>query len=43
VGAVGSCFAIAFGWALPVFMLIWFSRSKIRSEVRGWAATGGER
>jgi len=24
------------GWALPIFLLIWFSRSKIKSEVAEW-------
>lgn len=32
-------FTIIWGWILPVFTLIWFSRSKIRSEVVSW---GGE-
>ncbi len=28
---------ILWGWALPVFLLIWFSRSKIKAEVARWA------
>ncbi|MCH8152385.1 MAG: hypothetical protein IH830_08445 [Planctomycetes bacterium] len=28
---------ILWGWALPVFLLIWFSRGKIKAEVAGWA------
>lgn len=28
---------ILWGWALPVFLLIWFARSKIKAEVAGWA------
>lgn len=27
---------ILFGWSLPVFLLIWFRRPKIRSEIAGW-------
>ncbi len=27
---------ILWGWALPVFLLSWFSRSKVNSEVAGW-------
>ena len=38
IGAFGACFGIVWGWALPIFMLIWFSRSAIRSEVRAWTA-----
>lgn len=35
-GAFGMLFGIVWGWALPVFMLVWFSRQKIRTEVSGW-------
>jgi len=36
--AVGqSLFAIAWGWALPIFLLIWFARRRIKDEVRGWS------
>ncbi len=31
-------FNLLWGWALPVFMLIWFSRRKIKDEVVGWGA-----
>ena len=34
---IGMCFGLVFGLALPVFMLIWFSRAKIKAEVAGWA------
>ena len=41
--AFGSIVAMIFlglnavwGWALPVFMLIWFSRSKIKAETAQW-------
>ncbi|MCH8253382.1 MAG: hypothetical protein IID36_13120 [Planctomycetes bacterium] len=41
--AFGSVFTMIFlglnavwGWALPVFMLIWFSRSKIKAETAQW-------
>ena len=41
---VGLAFSVLWGWTLPVFMLIWFSRERIRNEVAGWgkdrSATG---
>ena len=30
-------FGLAWGWALPVFLLIWLSRGKINKEVAGWS------
>ena len=36
VGPVILVFAIVWGWALPVFMLIWFSRRKIKDEIAQW-------
>jgi len=33
---VGSCGGLLFGWAFPIFLLIWFSRSKIKAEVAEW-------
>lgn len=36
--AIGTtALALLWGWALPVFMLIWFSRRQIRNEVASWA------
>ena len=29
-------FGIIWGWALPVFLLVWFNRRKIRTEVAQW-------
>ena len=29
-------FGLAWGWALPVFLLIWLSRGKIKNDVAGW-------
>jgi uncharacterized membrane protein SirB2 len=29
-------FALAWGWALPLFVLIWLGRAKIREEVSTW-------
>ncbi len=29
-------FGLAWGWAFPVFLLIWLSRGKIKNEVAGW-------
>lgn len=34
--AGGMCFGIVWGWALPIFVLIWFSRSRIKAEVATW-------
>ncbi len=28
---------LIWGWALPVFLLVWFSRKNVRAEVAGWA------
>ncbi len=36
-GVFAIVVGILWGWALPVFLLIWFSRSKIKAEVAGWA------
>lgn len=33
---LGVCFELVWGMALPVFMLIWFSRSRIKEEIKGW-------
>jgi len=32
----GTVFSLLFGWALPVFFLIWFARQAIKDEVAGW-------
>jgi len=32
----GMIFGVAFGCALPVIVLVWFARQKIKDEVRGW-------
>jgi hypothetical protein len=44
MAAMGGAFGIAvivftvvWGWAYPVFLLIWFRRPKIRAEVETWA------
>jgi hypothetical protein len=34
--ALGAFIGLAWAWALPVFMLVWLSRRKIREEVAGW-------
>ena len=36
IGPVIFVFAIVWGWALPIFMLIWFSRRKIKAEIAQW-------
>lgn len=35
--SVGLVFALAWGWALPVFLLVWFARGKIKAEIAEWA------
>jgi hypothetical protein len=32
----GAFVGLAWAWALPVFMLVWLSRRKIREELAGW-------
>lgn len=34
---VGAVLGILWGCALPVFMLLWFRRSRIKEETAGWA------
>ncbi len=36
MGVVGMAFGLLWGWAFPVFVLIWFRRKKIKSQVAGW-------
>ena len=36
IGPLALVFGIVWGWALPIFMLIWFSRRKIKAEVAQW-------
>ena len=36
MGAVGLVIGLIWGWALPIFMLIWFSRRKIKAEIAQW-------
>lgn len=36
IGAFGIGIAVLWGWALPVFLLIWLNRGKIKQEVAGW-------
>lgn len=37
ISYVGMAFALIWGWALPVFLLLWFRREVIRAEVAGWS------
>lgn len=32
----GAGFSLMWGWALPVFVLIWFGRRRVREEVAAW-------
>lgn len=36
VAAASVAFSLLWGWALPVFMLIWFGRQKIKAETADW-------
>ena len=36
IGAITMVLGVVWGWALPVFLLIWFHRAAIRSEVAQW-------
>ena len=36
-GAAGLGVGVCWGWLLPIFMLIWFTRGKIKAEVAEWA------
>ena len=36
--AIGMCFGITLGIGFPVFILLWFSRAKIKDEVAAWEA-----
>ena len=36
-GMIGVIVGVIWGWALPVFLLVWLSRRKIRAEVQSWS------
>jgi len=36
IGLIGVAANLLWQWALPIFMLVWFSRSSIRSSVARW-------
>lgn len=36
VSLFGATLGVLWGWALPIFMLIWFSRRRIHEEVESW-------
>ncbi len=38
MGLLTLCVSVLWGWAFPVFMLIWLYRRKIRAEMAGWTA-----
>lgn len=33
----GLCFGVVWGWAFPIFVLIWFARRKIKAETAEWS------
>lgn len=37
IGVFSCANTLVLGWALPVFLLIWFRRSRIRAEWMGWS------
>ena len=36
-GMIGVIVGVIWGWALPVFLLVWLSRRKIRAEMQSWS------
>jgi len=36
VSLFGAVLGVLWGWALPIFILVWFSRRPIREEVESW-------
>ena len=36
IGVFGLAFGLLWGWAFPIFVLIWFRRKRIESDVAGW-------
>lgn len=34
--AVGVAFGVLWGWAFPIFLLIWFSRPGVKDTIAGW-------
>lgn len=36
MAVLGTAIAIVWGWALPVIMIVWFLRPRIRAEVSAW-------
>jgi hypothetical protein len=36
MSAAGAVIGVLWGWALPIFMLIWFMRAKVRNELATW-------
>jgi hypothetical protein len=39
IGIVFSfIFGVAWGWALPIVILVWFARRRIRDEMATWGA-----
>lgn len=37
MGAFSVGFGLLWGWALPVFLLVWFARRKIKQQVASWS------
>ena len=37
----GAVMGAVFGLAFPIFLVVWFSRLKIRTDIQDWAAGGG--
>lgn len=36
IGIISVVFGILWGWAFPVFLLVWLSRAKIKAETAAW-------
>lgn len=37
IGWIGIAIGVAWAWALPVFVLIWFGRARIRRQIAEWS------
>ncbi len=37
MGAFTIVFGLVWGWALPIFLIVWLSRKSIKADVAGWS------
>jgi hypothetical protein len=43
MGSASAIFTLAWGCLLPIFILVWLLRPKIRAEMRAWSSPGALR